>query len=216
MVEIKGSNIPAYREASSMPPCSSGFAIASVVLGLSGTILSWFVLGIPSVLAVIFGHIARNRIKRSDGHLTGRRMALTGLITGYLIIAAYVVAIFFIALPAYQDDTYRLRVSEAVFVATATRSAIETAYVRGARIGPDGNLPVEPSTLGLSTPHDGKYVKSVTYDATGRITVTMQDDAKLGPLSNRTVIFVPMSRGDGLVWQVSETSTVPKKYLPKN
>lgn len=57
---------------------TSGKAIASLVLSLL-----WF-YGIGSVLAIIFGHIARSDIKNSNGHLTGSGIALAGLILGYL------------------------------------------------------------------------------------------------------------------------------------
>jgi threonine/homoserine/homoserine lactone efflux protein len=53
-----------------------GFAVASMVLG----IVWLFWLG--SLLAIIFGHIARHYIKRS-GVRTGNGMAIAGLILGY-------------------------------------------------------------------------------------------------------------------------------------
>jgi flagellar basal body-associated protein FliL len=43
-------------------------------------------------LAIIFGHVARSEIKRSNGSITGSGMALAGLILGYLPL---VVIMFF-------------------------------------------------------------------------------------------------------------------------
>lgn len=59
----------------------SAGAVASLVLG----ILSLFCLGpITGIPAIICGHISRRKIRRSGGALTGSRMALAGLIMGYL------------------------------------------------------------------------------------------------------------------------------------
>jgi hypothetical protein len=41
-----------------------------------------------AVEAVILGHISRSEIRRSVGQLTGNGLALTGLIFGYLGVAA--------------------------------------------------------------------------------------------------------------------------------
>jgi competence protein ComGC len=65
-----------------MPPQKSGLAIASLVLGIAGIALCLGPLaGLP---AVICGHLASARIKKSGGSLAGRGLATTGLITGYL------------------------------------------------------------------------------------------------------------------------------------
>jgi hypothetical protein len=56
---------------------TSGFAIASLVLGLFG-------MALP---AIIFGHVSLRRMNRSDGHERGRGMAAAGLVLGYLWLA---------------------------------------------------------------------------------------------------------------------------------
>src|SRR5277367_1977277 len=69
------------------PPKTSTLAIWSLVLGILGIL---FLLACISPLfaipAVICGHMAGSRIKRSSGVLTGDGMALAGLITGYVSI----------------------------------------------------------------------------------------------------------------------------------
>ena len=55
---------------------TNGLSIASLVLGIV-----WF-LGIGSVLAVIFGFVARRQIRASGGRQTGEGMALAGIILG--------------------------------------------------------------------------------------------------------------------------------------
>ena len=67
--------------SSSGPPKSSGLAITSLILGILSLTCFLFLSGIP---AVICGHLAYSRIKRSGGALTGNGLALAGLITGYI------------------------------------------------------------------------------------------------------------------------------------
>ncbi len=68
---------------------TSGLAIASLVTSI---LLFWF-YGIGSILGIIFGHIARAEIKKSNGTLTGDGLALTGLIIGYVTLGLVLVGI---------------------------------------------------------------------------------------------------------------------------
>ena len=66
------------------PPKTSALAIWSLVLGILGIVLSLGCIGILfSIPAVICGHMAYSRIKRSTGRLAGEGLALGGMITGY-------------------------------------------------------------------------------------------------------------------------------------
>ena len=65
------------------PLKSSALAIWSLVLGILSLTLCALFAGIP---AVICGHMASGRIKRSSGVLTGEGLALAGIITGYISI----------------------------------------------------------------------------------------------------------------------------------
>jgi GYF domain 2/Domain of unknown function (DUF4190) len=56
----------------------SGLAVAGFVLGLL------WLCGLGSLLATIFGAVARSQISRSNGTLTGKGLALAGLILGIL------------------------------------------------------------------------------------------------------------------------------------
>src|SRR5262249_17319047 len=88
---IPGIRIPTAAFPGEAPE-SSGFApgarkisrlaIASFILGCCGWGL-WVFTGIP---AVICGHMARAKIKRSQGRLIGSGIAFGGLICGYLSI----------------------------------------------------------------------------------------------------------------------------------
>ena len=65
-------------------PKTSGLAIWSLVLGILSLFCFSVLAGIP---AVICGHMALSRIKRSVGFLQGNGLAIGGLVTGYLSIA---------------------------------------------------------------------------------------------------------------------------------
>ena len=70
---------------------TSRYAVASLVSGIAG------VLGLPivaSVLAIVFGHIARREIRH--GAATGGGLAAAGIVLGWagIIISALAVLIF--------------------------------------------------------------------------------------------------------------------------
>jgi hypothetical protein len=71
------------------PLATCRLAIASLVLGLLGMNLLLFV---GSVAAVICGHVALKQISQNPRTLTGRGMALLGLILGYVAIAVGIVS----------------------------------------------------------------------------------------------------------------------------
>lgn len=71
---------------------TSTLAVWSLILGCLAIVLLCIgpVLAIP---AVICGHLAYPRIKRSAGALSGEGMALAGLITGYISIGLSIILI---------------------------------------------------------------------------------------------------------------------------
>lgn len=70
-----------------MPVPNSGLAIASMVCGISSVAgVFCFLFGIAAIPAIICGHMALSRIKKSDVTLGGKGMAITGLIMGYLAV----------------------------------------------------------------------------------------------------------------------------------
>jgi hypothetical protein len=83
-------------------------AIASLICSLGGIILA----GIPSVVGVILGFVARSQIRRSDGTKTGAGLALAGIIVGFAEIALVVVLIVALVL-AVQSDTRGLQIAGA-------------------------------------------------------------------------------------------------------
>ena len=67
---------------SSEPPKTCGQAVAALVLGLLPFTC------VPSILAIVFGHMAVSKIDKSGGRLKGRGMAVWGLALGYIFTAA--------------------------------------------------------------------------------------------------------------------------------
>jgi len=87
----------------SLPGKNSALAVVSLVFGILGLVCTGPVTAIP---AVICGHIAKSRIRKSGGTLQGEGMALAGLIMGYVGIALLVVMIpimMAIAIPSFMQ-----------------------------------------------------------------------------------------------------------------
>lgn len=66
------------------PQQEQGMAIASLVCSLVGIFLC-----IPSILGIVFGHIAYSKAKR--GEASGQGMAQAGMIIGYVIVALWTI-----------------------------------------------------------------------------------------------------------------------------
>jgi hypothetical protein len=64
---------------------TSGLAIAALVLGI---LWLWWV---GSILALVFGYVAKGQIERSAGQLDGRVMAIAGIVLGWVGIAGFLI-----------------------------------------------------------------------------------------------------------------------------
>lgn len=81
-------------QPSNSPIKNSSLAIWSLVLGILGVALVMACVGpLFAIPAVICGHLALKRIKRSGGALTGEGLAQAGLIVGYVGLAIAVVIV---------------------------------------------------------------------------------------------------------------------------
>lgn len=76
---------PSYGTGAPSTSKTNGLAIASLVLGIIPC------TGITSILAIVFGFIARNQIEQSGGTQQGSGMALAGIILGFVWIGISVV-----------------------------------------------------------------------------------------------------------------------------
>lgn len=75
---------------------NSTLAIVSFVFGVIGFLSSWWLFSIPSIVAIITGHIARSKIAKSGGELDGDGLALAGLILGYVVLAIYLLIVLIV------------------------------------------------------------------------------------------------------------------------
>ena len=71
-------------------------AVWSLVLGILGILLGVYLGFVAGIAAVICGHKALSRLKKDAGRLTGRGLAIAGLVLGYLEIAWLVVWIMIV------------------------------------------------------------------------------------------------------------------------
>jgi hypothetical protein len=74
-------------------PRTNGFALASFILGIVSVVASFCCCGstlMPAALAIIFGHVASHQVRNSAGRETGRGLAVAGLATGYVALAAQI------------------------------------------------------------------------------------------------------------------------------
>jgi len=81
---------PPPRYSTTTAPASSGLAIASLLLGIGGlTILPL----IGSILALIFGYMARKDIRNRPAEVGGDGMALAGIVMGWIAVGLSVLGI---------------------------------------------------------------------------------------------------------------------------
>ena len=58
-------------------PPTNGFAIAALICGIVG-------MGVGSVLALVFGYVAKRQIDESNGMQGGRGLAVAGIVLGWI------------------------------------------------------------------------------------------------------------------------------------
>jgi len=74
---------------------TSTTAILSLIFGIIGLTSAWFFFAIPSIVAVILGHIASSSINANPDKVSGKGLAIAGLLLGYFVIIIYIILITF-------------------------------------------------------------------------------------------------------------------------
>ncbi|HXT62264.1 MAG TPA: DUF4190 domain-containing protein [Pyrinomonadaceae bacterium] len=79
-------------------PQSKGLATAAMILGIISVTVGWLCMGpIPGIAAIIMGAIALSQIKKTPDNVSGKPMAMVGLITGSVTVLIYAgIMIFYI------------------------------------------------------------------------------------------------------------------------
>ena len=112
---------------------TSGLAIGSLLCGIFG------MFGFTALVAVILGHISLAQIRRSDGALRGRGMAIGGLVLGYLQVVVFGFGVLAaLAWPAYNA------IKEKAELTKASKDAIQIVFAaKSYAVDHEGNYPGE-------------------------------------------------------------------------
>lgn len=70
----------------------NGFAIASLVLGIV------WIMGIGSILALVFGYVGKGQIEASGGTQGGHGLAIAGIVLGWVGVGVVLVGLAMMAL----------------------------------------------------------------------------------------------------------------------
>ena len=90
---------------------SSGLALSSLICG----IISLPTLGLTSIPAVITGHMALSRIRKSLGALEGKGLAIGGLVTGYLGLGLFLLIVLaMMAVPIFGSMQHKASQAKAM------------------------------------------------------------------------------------------------------
>ncbi|MET0928947.1 MAG: DUF4190 domain-containing protein, partial [Aeromicrobium sp.] len=78
----------------------------SMIVGIASLVLGLFcgLLIVGSVVAIVLGFVARGEINRSQGTQKGSGQALTGIITGFVLIALFILAVVLYATGVVDYD----------------------------------------------------------------------------------------------------------------
>ena len=103
---LGGRPMPGYQSfqgaGAPMAAPTNGMAVASLVCACAGIIP--FLFGIPAILGVIFGFVARGQIRRTNGMQGGGGLALAGIIVGFSLIALFILGVALIVAFAHSAN----------------------------------------------------------------------------------------------------------------
>lgn len=103
---FQGRGNPSPQEPTRYPQ-TPGMAYASLALSIASvvTVCTCVLPMITAFLAVVFGHLARGKIRRSEGALAGGGIALTGLILGYGMLVVSTAQLAFLIVAAVLEPS---------------------------------------------------------------------------------------------------------------
>ena len=137
------------RPAMPMPPQAtrtSGMAIAGFVCS--------FVCGLLGLILSVIGY---NECKRSNGAVSGKGLALAGLIISIISTAITVLGILAaVAIPSFLDYTRKARTKEATLQLTKIQRSAKLAYSTNGEF-PKNEAPLTPSTDCCLENYGGKH-----------------------------------------------------------
>ena len=130
-----------------------------------------------------------------------------------MIVVAIIGILAAIAIPQYQDYTIRARVSEAVNLGSAAKTAVAEFY------NSNGTMPTSADSAGYTSPStelvQGVAVTSPNGSA-AVVTVTLTNSSKLGAAANGTLSLNATASGNAVSWTCSASPSTMIKYVPAN
>jgi type IV pilus assembly protein PilA len=131
-----------------------------------------------------------------------------------MIVVAIIGILAAIAIPQYQDYTIRARVSEAVNLASAAKTAV------GEFFNANGVMPTSIDSAGYTSPTTELVNGIAIASSTGSqatVTVTLSGSTKLGAAANGFVVLNANGGSAGAVsWTCTASPTTMTKYVPAN
>ena len=168
-----------------------GLAIASLILGIA-SIMGAAIFIIPTILAIVFGHISYGRIKKNPETLSGQGIAVAGFVTGYVSIIFGIVMAGLVAAMAIPAFT---KVREASMQKVLQNDARQiAAAAQQCLLENPGKPVVFHIENGAVTGPVGAYVKSV-FKETHEVDGVIENDKDTFSLqspkaySGRVVVF---------------------------
>ncbi len=173
---MEATSPPSPQPHPAMPPKASGLAIASLVLGII-SVLGSCITGIP---AIICGHLALSKIKKSAGQIGGFGLALTGLILGY-IFTAFAIIYAGLAVPTAMKALHKAEQVTLINNGKALKSSLDLYAASNAGSYPASMTDLIPSAIGSRSELDEllaikgggefSYVSGLTQSSPGNLIV---------------------------------------------
>ena len=129
-----------------------------------------------------------------------------------MIVVAIIGILAAIAIPQYQDYTIRARVSEAVNLASAAKTAVAEFY------NANGVMPNGNDSAGYTSPSTDVVSTIVIDDTSGSvatITVTLTNNSKLGAAGGGVLTLTGTASGNQVEFTCTSDATAAK-YVPAN
>lgn len=123
-----------------------------------------------------------------------------------MIVVAIIAILAAIALPAYQDYVARAQVAEGLSLSTGAKEAIATYY------SDHGQFPADNRVAGMAAPGSvsGKFVRSVTVDSTGSISVAFASSAS-ARIAGQALVLTASDTNGSVNWSCGGLDA---RYVP--
>lgn len=131
--------------STNVPDKAPGLSIASLVCGII-SVLGGVIILIPTILAIVFGHVSLSQINRNNGR-AGRGLSIAGLVLGYVSLVGIPVMglMAAMAIPAFQKVRIAAQEKAMLNNARMLSSAADQYYLESGKtvaayadiVGPD-------------------------------------------------------------------------------